>query len=174
MWGAAVVVWGTALGLATGPAPLGADSAQSPSPTASANPATVFVEVTPSTAQADSLVGIRASCGDGNRRAATVESTAFSEIDVQPQDGLLTAVATVPATRRAGSYRVRLDCPNDRTATTTLHVVNDTEPSRGPATGFGGTAGGMDSSTLLIGGGLAAVAAGAVLGLLTLRRRRLS
>lgn len=171
MRGVAVAV---ALGLATGPAPLIADSAQSPSPSVSANPATVFVEVTPSTAQADSLVGIKASCGDGNDRAATVESAAFGNLTVHPQGDFLTAVATVPADRDADSYRVRLDCPNDRTATTTLHVLNDTEPSRGPATGFGGTAGGMDSSTLLIGGGLAALAAGAVLGLVTLRRRRLS
>jgi hypothetical protein len=171
MRGVALVV---ALGLATGPAPLIAGSVQSPSPSASASASTVFVQLTPSTARADSFVGIKASCADGNKRAATVESAAFGELDVHPQDGFLTATATVPADRGAGSYRVRLDCPNDRSATTTLHVVNDTEPSRGPATGFGGTAGGMDSSTLLIGGGLAAVAAGAVLGLVTLRRRRLS
>lgn len=130
----------------------------------------VFVQLNPSTVEAGYLVGIRASCGD-NSAAATVESDAFGTVTVRPQYGVLTAAATVPETRAARSYRVRLTCPNGRSASTTLHVVSGNRPSRGPATGFGGTAGGH-SGTLLVTGGLTAVAAGLVLGLQSLRRRR--
>jgi hypothetical protein len=176
-----------ALGLAAGsvpmvdaPAPSGSPS-PSPSPSASLSPSAspspspsrsaVFVQVTPDTVQADFLVGIDASCTD-NRRAATVESDAFGRVTVRPQNGALTAAATVPAGRRPGTYRVRLTCPDRRTATTTLRVLSSTRPSRGPATGFGGTAGDGDSARLLITGGLLAIAAGAGLGVFTLRRRR--
>jgi hypothetical protein len=129
------------------------------------------VRVTPDTVQADFLVGIDASCGDDNRRSARVESAAFGTVTVRPQNGALTAAATVPADQRAGSYRVRLTCRNGRTATTTLRVVARTRPSRGPATGFGGTAGGDPWPAILIAGGLLAIAAGAWLGLITVRRR---
>jgi hypothetical protein len=64
-----------------------------------------------------------------------------------------------------------LTCADDSTARTRLHVVSKNRPPRGPATGFGGNAG-DDSPTLLIGGGLAVLAAGIGLGLFTLRRRR--
>jgi hypothetical protein len=131
----------------------------------------VFVRVTPDTVQADYLVGIDASCGDDNRRSASVESAAFGKITVRPQDGLLTAAATVPADRRPDSYRVHLTCRNGRTATTTLRVVSKTRPSRGPATGFGGTAGGGPWPAILIAGGLLAIVTGAGLGVVTLRRR---
>jgi hypothetical protein len=131
----------------------------------------VFVQVTPDTVQADFLVGIDASCGDDNRRTATVQSDAFGRVTVRPQNGALTAAATVPAGRRPGTYRVRLTCPNRQTATTTLRVLSNTRPSRGPATGFGGTAG-DGSARILITGGLLAIVAGAGLGVFTLRRRR--
>jgi hypothetical protein len=132
----------------------------------------VFVRVTPDTAQADSVIGIDASCGDDNRRSANVESAAFGRKTVRPQDGRLTAAATVPADRRADSYRVHLTCRNGRTATTTLRVVARTRPSRGPATGFGGMAGGDPWPAVLIAGGLLAIAAGAGLGVVSVRRRR--
>lgn len=171
-----------ALGLAAGsvpmvdaPAPSASPSPSaslSPSPSPSPSRSAVFVQVTPDTVQADFLVGIDASCGDDNRRTATVQSDAFGRVTVRPQNGALTAAATVPADRRPGTYQVRLTCPNRRTATTTLRVLSNTRPSRGPATGFGGTAGGGDSARILISGGLLAIAAGAGLGVFTLRRRR--
>ncbi len=182
MQGVAAVA--VALGLAAGsvpmvdaPAPspspsLSPSLSQSPSSSPSPSRSAVFVQVTPDTVQVDFLVGIDASCGDDNRRAATVQSDAFGRVTVRPQNGALTAAATVPASRRPGTYRVRLTCPNRRTATTTLRVLSNTRPSRGPATGFGGTAGDGDSGRMLITGGLLAIAAGAGLGVFTLRRRR--
>jgi hypothetical protein len=158
-----------ALSLTAGSVPaMGAPGPSSP-PSPTTPRSGVFVQVTPDTVQPDYLVGIEASCGDDNSRSASVESAAFGRVTVRPQNGALTASATVPANRRADTYRVHLTCRNRRTATTTLRVLGNTRPSRGPATGFGGTAGG-GSATVLITGGLLAIAAG--LGLFTLRRRR--
>ncbi|MDG4766642.1 hypothetical protein O7632_21455 [Solwaraspora sp. WMMD406] len=133
--------------------------------------ADVFVELNPSTVESGYLVGIRASCTE-NTAAATVESEAFGTVEAQPQYDFLTAAVTVPEGTEAGSYRVRLTCSDDRSATTTLYVLDPNRPSRGPATGFGGTAGDRDSGAVLTGMGVAALAAGGVLGLITLRRRR--
>lgn len=133
--------------------------------------AEVFLEVNPSTVEAGRQVNIRASCDD-NTVPARVESTAFAAaVTVGPRYGLLTTTVTIPADRTAGDYAVRLTCTGGRTATTTLHVLVATRPTRGPATGFGGTATGGEGR-LLVGGGLATVAAGLVLALMTLRRRR--
>jgi hypothetical protein len=71
-----------------------------------AQAANVFVEVTPTTVDAGFLVGIRASCGGGSD-PATVESGAFGKVTVHPQNGFLTAAATVPIGQRAGYYTVR-------------------------------------------------------------------
>lgn len=130
-----------------------------------------FVEVNPETVQAGYLVGIRANCDD-NTKPATVESEAFGEVTVRPQYDFLTAAVTVPADTDARRYTVRVRCPSGRSASTRLNVLASGRPSRGPATGFGGTAG-ADSGPLLITGGLAAIAAAAVLGVVTLRRRRI-
>jgi hypothetical protein len=128
------------------------------------------IQLTPSTVDAGYLVGIRANCGD-NRMAATVESRAFAKkVTVQPQNGVLTAAATVPENTAAQAYRVELTCPNGRHADATLNVVRGGRPTRGPATGFGGTAD-EHPGGLLITGGLAAMLAGAALGVLTRRRR---
>jgi hypothetical protein len=167
-----------ALGLVAGPAPVALAPTPSPSTSASPSPSPspsrpgVFVRVTPDTAQADSVIGIDASCGDDNRRSASVESAAFGRKTVRPQDGRLTAAASVPADRRAGSYRVHLTCRNGRTATATLRVLARTRPTRGPATGFGGTAGSDPWPAILIAGGLLSIAAGAGLGVVSVRRRR--
>jgi len=132
--------------------------------------AEVFLEVNPSTVEAGQTVNLRASCDD-NTRTARVESTAFAApVTVEPRYGLLTATVTIPADRNAGDYSVRLTCTGGQAATTTLHVLIATRPTRGPATGFGGTATG-DSARLLVGGGLAAVAAGLVLAMMARRRR---
>nr|MDT0657273.1 hypothetical protein [Micromonospora sp. DSM 115978] len=135
-----------------------------------ARAADTYVQVNPSTVRAGHLVGIKASCTENNA-PATVESPAFGTITVQPQNGLLTAAALVPEGTRAGSYRVRLHCPDGKSASTMLNVVAAGKPSHGPATGFGGTAGGDGTGGLLLYGGLATLLAGAVLGVVTLRRR---
>jgi hypothetical protein len=150
-----------ALALATAPVLL---------PATPALAATVFVETNPSTVQAGDEVGVRASCDD-NLQPATVRSDAFGAVTVRPRYGFLTATVVVPVTTKAGDYRVRLTCPNKDEATSILHVVTRDRPTKGPAAGFGGAAGG-GLSTVLIAGGLAAVAAGAGLGIVALRRRR--
>ena len=130
----------------------------------------VFVEVTPSTVQPGFLVGIRASCRD-NSVPATVVSDAFGRVQVQPQRGLLTASPMVRDRTRPGNYRVKLECPSGQTASTMLQVVKAVQPSRGPATGFGGTAG-TGLGGLLVPAGLALTVAGAVVGVAAARRPR--
>jgi hypothetical protein len=149
-----------------------AHAAPAPTPTPTPTPAGRFVEINPSTVEAGSVVGIRASCPD-NSRPADVESRAFeNQIVVRPQFGFLTAAATVKGDLNAQSYRVVLDCPDTLLgASTTLEVVTGNRPSRGPATGFGGLAGEDDSSLLLTGGAVALIA-GLSLAVLTVRRRR--
>jgi hypothetical protein len=133
--------------------------------------ASVFVETNPSTARAGDEVSVRASCTD-NLTAATVTSAPLGKLTVSPRYGFLTATAKVPASTKPGDYQVSLRCPDGKTATSTLHVVAKVEPSRGPATGGGGTAPGRNAP-VLIGGGLTAIAAGLVLAVVNLRRRRL-
>jgi hypothetical protein len=144
----------------------------SPSPSPSPTPQARYIRVSPSTVEAGYLVGIEASCPD-NSKPATAESRAFAdEIVLQPQNGRLTSTATVRADADAISYRVVLDCPDTLLGgRTTLTVVTGNRPSRGPATGFGGTAG-ADGGTYVLAGGVAALAAGAVLAVVALRRRR--
>jgi hypothetical protein len=137
---------------------------------APAHAAAVFIEVNPSTVEAGNQVGIRASCPN-NSVAATVRSDAFGQVTVKPQYGFLVVAVRVPTNRPTRTYTVQLVCPEGSTAATNLHVVGKTRPTQGPATGFGGTAD-DGSGALLVGGGLAALAVGAALGLLTLRRRR--
>ena len=135
-----------------------------------ARAAAVFVETNPSTVRAGDEIGIRASCDD-NLKAATVTSAPTGAVIVSPRYGFLTATARVPATTDADDYKVSLECPDGKSAETTLHVVLKVEPARGPATGGGGTAGG-GSAPLLIGGGLIVLAAGLTLSVLAARRRR--
>lgn len=140
-------------------------------PEAQPSPAdVVFVEVTPSTVEPGFLVGIRASCRD-NTVPATVVSDAFGRIQVQPQRGLLTASPMVRDRTRPGNYRVKLECPGGQTASTMLQVVKRVQPSRGPATGFGGTAGGGGLGGLLVPVGLGLTVVGAVVGVVASRRQ---
>ena len=136
-----------------------------------ARAAAVFVETNPSTVRAGDEIGLRASCDD-NLKEATVTAPPFGTVTVAPEFGFLTATARVPANIRAGSYRVDLRCPDGRTASSTMHVVTRVEPTRGPATGGGGTAPGRTASVLL-GGGAAAVLAGLALAVVSARRRRI-
>ncbi|WP_328655352.1 hypothetical protein OG598_16405 [Micromonospora sp. NBC_00330] len=132
----------------------------------------IFVEVSPSTVQPGYLVGIRASCRD-NSVGATVVSDAFGAIGVQPQNGVLTAAPMVRERTRPGNYRVKLECRDGETASTMLQVVKKipNQPSRGPATGFGGSTGGM-TGKLLLPGGAALTIAGLILAVMALRRPR--
>ncbi len=139
---------------------------------APAQAAALYVETTPSTARPGDEVGIRASCTD-NLSAAAVTSGAFGSVAVKPNFGLLTATVTLSTTLKPGDYHVNLVCPDKKTASTTLHIVARVEPSRGPATGGGGTAPNR-SAPMLIGGGVTAVVAGLVLAGQSLRRRRFS
>ncbi|MBM0276885.1 hypothetical protein [Micromonospora tarensis] len=132
----------------------------------------IFVEVSPSTVQPGYLVGIRASCRD-NSVGATVVSDAFGAVGVQPQGGVLTAAPMVRERTRPGNYRVKLECRDGETASTMLQVVKKVPsyPSRGPATGFGGGAGGTTGS-LLLPVGAALTVTGLILAVVALRRPR--
>ncbi|RIV31372.1 hypothetical protein D2L64_25685 [Micromonospora radicis] len=129
-----------------------------------------FVEVTPNSVQAGSRVHLRASCDNSNNRQAEVDSDAFNRVFLRPDNGFLTGDATVPGNKAAGDYQVHLRCHNNQTASTTLTVLNMQQPTKGPATGGGGTAGPGTGSTLLL-GGAAVVAAAVVFGLVSSRRR---
>lgn len=135
-------------------------------------PIDIFVEVSPSTVQPGYLVGIRASCQD-NSVGATVVSDAFGAVGVQPQGGVLTAAPMVRERTRPGNYRVKLECRDGETASTMLQVVKKVpaHPSRGPATGFGGGAGGV-TGKLLLPVGAALTVTGLILAVLALRRPR--
>jgi hypothetical protein len=139
----------------------------SPRPTQTGN---TFVEVTPNTAQPGTSVNIRASCDQVNNRQATVDSQAFGQVVVRPNNGFLTGTATIPGNQTPGTFGVSLSCPNGNTAQTTLTVINMSKPTQGPATGGGGTAGGF-GGPLVLAGGLAMIALGAGVWLVSTRRR---
>ncbi|MGC4808164.1 hypothetical protein [Micromonospora sp. DT233] len=149
----------------------------------------VFVEVTPATVQPGYLVGLRASCRD-NSVPAIVVSDAFGRVAVRPDRGMLTGTPMVRERTRPGNYPVKLECRDEETARTMLQVVKRhpspapthsqperpthrpaPHPSRGPNTGFGGTAD-DPTSGLLLPGGLALTVAGATIGIVTARRPR--
>ncbi|RAO18964.1 hypothetical protein [Micromonospora noduli] len=132
----------------------------------------VFVEVTPNSAQAGSRVNIKASCdNDNNNRQSSVHSDAFGHVQLKPDRGFLTGQATIARDKPAGDYPVDLRCENGQTASTTLTVLNMASPSKGPATGGGGMAGGRGTGSLLVLGGVALVATAIVLGMAGGRRR---
>jgi hypothetical protein len=108
---------------------------------ASANSAGVWVRVSPTTVTAGNQTEIQASCGE-NANAATVSSSAFGSVKLQPVAGVLSTKVTIPASTPKGTFDVRLDCPTGSHATTTLTVlatsVGQPQPSvRGPGTGGG-------------------------------------
>ena len=114
----------------------------------------VFLEVNPSTVQAGDEVGLRASCTD-NLKSATVSSGAFTrKVTVsRTSGGFLQAVVRVPAGTKPGDYRIDLTCSDRTKASATVHVVAKVAPSRGPATGGGGTAPGRNAPLLVGAGG---------------------
>ena len=131
----------------------------------------IFLEANPDTAPAGDEIGVRASCTE-NIRNATVTGDPIGTVTVRPNGAFLTATTPIPSATEPGDYPLVLNCPDGQKATTTLHVVARVTPTHGPATGGGGTAPGR-SAPLMIGGGLTAIAAGLVLAVATLRRRRL-
>ncbi|MEU4553551.1 hypothetical protein EV382_3880 [Micromonospora violae] len=132
----------------------------------------VFVEVTPNSVQAGSRVSIKASCdNDNNNRQSSVHSDAFGQVRLRPDKGFLTGQATIPRDKPAGDYAVDLRCENGETSSTTLTVLNMASPSKGPATGGGGMAGGRGTGSLLVIGGVALVGTAIVLGMAGGRRR---
>lgn len=130
-----------------------------------------FIEVTPNSVQAGSRVNIRASCDNNNNEQANVHSDAFGNVMLRPDKGFLTGEVTVPGDKQPGDYPVDLRCQNGQTASTMLTVLNMASPSKGPATGGGGTAGGHGTGSLLVLGGVALVATAIVLGMAGNRRR---
>jgi hypothetical protein len=123
-----------------------------------------FVEVTPNPAQAGTRVNIRAGCDNANNRQAEVNSDAFGRVMLRPNNGFLTGAVTIPGNKQPGDFPVDLRCSNGNTASTVLTVLNMAQPSKGPATGGGGTAGGQGTGSLLLVGGLVAVAVAAGIG----------
>lgn len=144
-----------ALALLGAPAPAYADGA--------------WVEVNPSSIQAGYRVGIRGSCQE-NLNDATAKSDAFGEVKMAPEHGFVVAAVTIPTGTKPRGYTVKLSCVNGSTATTTMYVLGMDHPTKGPATGGGGTAGSATSPLAVTAAGATAVIAG--LGLLLLRRRR--
>ncbi|WIM97614.1 hypothetical protein ACTOB_001152 [Actinoplanes oblitus] len=140
-------------------------------PASAAQAASVFLEINPSTVRAGDPVSLRASCTD-NLKAATVSADPIGAVAVEPDFVFLTATVKVPADQAAGDYAATLRCPDGKTASASLHVLAKVEPSRGPATGGGGTAPERIAS-LLVGGGLVVMVGGLGLAALSIRRRRL-
>ena len=126
--------------------------------------------ITPETVQAGYVVGLEGSCSD-NSRSATVESPAFDTVTLQPQGTVLTGAALVPETTPSGTYPVKLNCTGTEFKMGQVTVVSNVQPTHGPATGFGGTAGRDGDARLLLTGGIATIVAGAALGLTAARRR---
>lgn len=150
-----------ALGVALGAVLLGA------APAAAGDTA---LTLTPETVQAGDVVGLEADCKDRST-PATVTSDAFGEVTLEQQRDLLTGAALVPEATLAGTYPVKLNCTGTEFAMESLTVVSNVQPTRGPSTGFGGTASSSGGPILLLTGGIASIVAGAVLGLSTARRR---
>ncbi|MET8090350.1 hypothetical protein [Micromonospora sp. NPDC005220] len=134
-----------------------------------------FVEVSANSTQAGSRVSIKAGCGNdnnnNNNRQSSVHSDAFGSVTLKPDRGFLTGQASIPRDKPAGDYPVDLRCDNGQTASTTLTVLNMASPSKGPATGGGGMAGGRGTGSLLVLGGVVLVATAIVLGMAGGRRR---
>jgi hypothetical protein len=143
------------VGILAAPAPAYADGA--------------WVEVNPSSIQAGYRVGIRGSCQE-NLNDATAKSDVFGEVKMAPEHGFVVAAVTIPAEAKPRGYTVKLSCANGSTATTTMYVLTMDHPTKGPATGAGGTAPTIPTAPVALAAGISAIAAG--LGLLALRRRR--
>jgi hypothetical protein len=146
---------------------------------AAANSAGVWITVSPATVDAGSQVTIKANCGD-NVNSATVKSTAFGEVTLQPIDGKLSTQVTVPPDTPKATYDVRVTCSSGSRASTTLTVLNATtvqaKATLGPNTGGGFLARGNGpedrSRFVWLGVGLTSLLAAAAVAVRTRRRNR--
>jgi hypothetical protein len=156
---------------------------------AAANSAGVWVTVSPATVDAGSQVSIKANCGD-NLNPATVKSTAFGEVTLQPAAppaDVLIAQVTVPPDTPKATYDVRLSCSTGSNASTTLTVLNSVtvtpratytgHATLGPNTGGGFLAHGSGpanrSPFVWLGIGLILLVAAAAMTIRTRARHRL-
>jgi hypothetical protein len=134
-----------------------------------AQAASVWIQVKPSSVLAGYQVTVTASCQD-NTNPATVKSSVFGTVTVQPYNGILSATVTVPAATREGGYDVTLNCKTGSSAITTLWIIEPTESSplpvygSGPHTGGGFLATGGGSTGALLTGSVGLLAIGAALG----------
>jgi hypothetical protein len=141
---------------------------------ASANSEGVWIKVSPTTVHAGNQTQIQASCG-GTVSAATVASSAFGTVTLQPVAGVLGATVTIPANTPRGTHDVRLACPGGARATTTLNVLNTAavpgQRMPGPDTGGGFLAQGQEPTDrapfVWLGLGLACLIAAGVVALRT-------
>ena len=155
---------------------------------AAANSAGVWVTVSPGTVDAGSQVSIKANCSD-NLNPATVKSTAFGEVTLQPAGqpagDVLMGQVTVPPDTPKATYNVRLSCSTGSNASTTLTVLNTvtvtprptTRATLGPNTGGGFLANGSGpadrSPFVWLGIGLILLVAAAAMTMRTRGRNRL-
>ena len=134
-----------------------------------AQAASVWIQIKPSSVLAGYQVTITASCQD-NTNPATVKSSVFGTVTVQPYNGILSATVTVPAATREGGYDVTLTCKTGSSAIATLWIIEaaETEPApvsgSGPHTGGGFLATGDGDTGALLTGSVALLAIGAALG----------
>jgi hypothetical protein len=150
---------------------------------AAATSAGVWITVSPATVDAGSQVSIKANCND-DLNPATVKSTAFGEVTLQPSDNVLMAQVTVPPDTPKATYNVRLDCSTGSRASTTLTVLNTpsvtpraASATLGPHTGGGflaNSSGPADRTPFVwLGVGLTSLIAAAAMTIYTRRRFRL-
>ncbi len=153
-----------------------------------ANSAGVWITVSPATVDAGSQVSIKADCGD-DLNPATVKSTAFGEVTLQPTaqpaGDVLMAQVTVPPDTPKATYDVRLTCSTGSKASTTLTVLNTvtvtprptTHATLGPNTGGGFLANGSGPANrrpfVWLGVGLIFLIAAAAMTIRTRGRNRL-
>jgi hypothetical protein len=134
-----------------------------------AQAASVWIQLKPSSVLAGYQVTITASCQD-NANPATVTSSVFGTVTVQPYNGILSATVTVPAATREGGYDVKLACKTGSSAITTLWIIEPTETApapvygSGPHTGGGFLATGRDSTGALLTGSVALLVTGTAIG----------
>jgi hypothetical protein len=101
----------------------------------------VWVQVSPTSISPGFNVQVRADCGD-NSNSATVHSSAFGTITVQPWNTLLMAQVNIPASTKPGRFDVTITCRTGSSATTSITVIGSTAAPVAPANNAGPHTGG--------------------------------
>jgi hypothetical protein len=128
----------------------------------------------PSTATAGTSITFQVTCASLEDRTATLFGTVLGLPERIPMDhesggGVFSITVTLPQGLQPGTYRPAIDCSDGSSANARLVVT--TMPAKGGAqTGDGTTS--TETNNGLAAGGLAMIAAGAVLGGIAMRRRR--